>query len=507
MNKKYIDYLQEISKEDLRKGLLGYGLFADKRPAIFTSKAFYDYCESMDFPTFEKVGRDYIRYESTRNTNVPRLLSIPSPLSYSNLCNCIVSNWAEIVRILGENTDGQKYKYSQIHLQKLKSKDHLFEMSLNYEDRDKNLMKSIQKIPIGNKYRVDADISNCFPSIYTHVISWALVGKEEAKRNKDKPSIWYNVIDFFSRNIKNGETNGLLIGPHVSNLLSEIVLCCVDKELCDKYQYVRNIDDFTCYVDSEDNAERFLLDLNDILKKYELNLNTKKTKITKLPINSDTNWVSSLNSFFIGDTYTDENKLVFKKQRLKAYLDLSISLAKETGNSAVYTYAIKTIANTVIGKDAKEYYIDLLHQLLCLYPYLVHWMEAYVFDVFDITTERIQKISQNLYDIGIKRHIYEACTFSLYWSIKYNFSLESNYVDDSINSSDCIFMLLAFLKAKRDKNRKARKIFKEKAKSLTDELDKYWIFVYEVLSKEELPKGGYRALKNKKISFIKSEFL
>ena len=48
---------------------------------------------------------------------------------------------------------------------------------------------------------------------------------------------------------------------------------------------------------------------------------------------------------------------------------------------------------------------------------------------------------------------------------------------------------------------------KEKAKSLTDELDKYWIFVYEVLSKEELPKGGYRALKNKKISFIKSEFL
>ena len=54
----------------------------------------------------------------------------------------------------------------------------------------------------------------------------------------------------------------------------------------------------------------------------------------------------------------------------------------------------------------------------------------------------------------------------------------------------------------------AKKIFKDKAKSLTDEMDRYWIFVYEVLSKEELPKGGeYRRLKNKKISFIKSEFL
>ena len=223
--------------------------------------------------------------------------------------------------------------------------------------------ESIQKIPIRNKYRVDADISSCFPSIYSHALSWALAGKEEAKKNKNDKSIWYNILDFYSRNIKNEETNGLLIGPHSSNLLSEIVLCCIDKELSDKYQYIRNIDDFTCFVETEDDAEHFLLDLNDTLKDYELSLNTKKTRITRLPLNSDTDWVSSLNSFFIGDTYTDDHKIVFKKQRLKAYLDLSISLANKTENCAVYTYAIKTIANTLLGKEAKEYYIDLIHQL------------------------------------------------------------------------------------------------------------------------------------------------
>ena len=68
-------------------------------------------------------------------------------------------------------------------------------------------------------------------------------------------------------------------------------------------------------------------------------------------------------------------------------------------------------------------------------------------------------------------------------------------------------MLLAFLKAKRDKNIEAQEIFIDKAKSLTDELDKYWIFVYEVLSKEELPEGEYQTLKNRKISFIRSEYL
>lgn len=498
--------MQEITKEELRKGLLGYGLFADKLPSIFTAKPFYDYCESKRFPVFGKEGRDYVRYESTRNTNIPRLFSIPSPLSYSNLCNSVADNWEEIIRILGEKTATQNYKYSQIHLQKLKGKNFLFEMSHNYEDKDWDLKERIQKIPIKNKYRVDADISSCFPSIYSHVLSWSLVGKEEAKANKNDKSKWYNILDFYSRNIKNEETNGLLIGPHTSNLLSEIVLCCVDEELSGKYQYIRNIDDFTCYVETEDQAEQFLLDLNDTLKKYELSLNTKKTKVSRLPQNSDTDWVSSLNCFFIGDTYTDDNKIVFKKQRLKAYLDLAISLANETGNYAVYTYAIKTISKTFLGKAAKEYYIDLIHQLLCLYPYLVHWIEDFVFDVFGVKREKIKIISEDLYRIGIKRHIYEACTFSLYWSLKYNFSLESNYVEESINSIDCMFMLLAYFKAKRGRNKEANKKLKDYAKTLTNDIDRYWIFIYEVLSKEELPIGEYRTLKKKGISFIKTEF-
>ena len=50
------------------------------------------------------------------------------------------------------------------------------------------------------------------------------------------------------------------------------------------------------------------------------------------------------------------------------------------------------------------------------------------------------------------------------------------------------------------------KKLKSKAKSLVDEIDKYWIFVYEILSKEELPIGEYLTLKKRGISFIKTEF-
>ena len=65
---------------------------------------------------------------------------------------------------------------------------------------------------IGMRYIVKADISKCFQSIYTHSLTWALIGKEAAKTNRY--GNWYNDIDKFSQNIKDGETHGLLIGPH-----------------------------------------------------------------------------------------------------------------------------------------------------------------------------------------------------------------------------------------------------------------------------------------------------
>ncbi len=37
---------------------------------------------------------------------------------------------------------------------------------------------------IGKRYLVKADISTCFPSIYTHSIPWALIGKDDAKARR-----------------------------------------------------------------------------------------------------------------------------------------------------------------------------------------------------------------------------------------------------------------------------------------------------------------------------------
>ena len=37
MDKKYADFMDEISSDELYEGLLAYGLFTDKLPPVFTS--------------------------------------------------------------------------------------------------------------------------------------------------------------------------------------------------------------------------------------------------------------------------------------------------------------------------------------------------------------------------------------------------------------------------------------------------------------------------------------
>jgi len=231
--KKYHEFYDEISEKELFKGLLGFGLFAEKIPNFLSSEFFFEYIEKETFPYNDKIPKDYIRYSSMRNINIPRPLAIPEPFSYANQVKILVDNWIKIREHFKNKTKNDKHKVSRIHLRKLKKENVLFEMNYKNFDEDGALEN---KLYINSKYVVNVDIATCFPSIYSHAISWSLVGKEEAKKKSKNcfKEEWFNQIDFYTRNLKYGETNGILIGPHSSNLISEIILCCIDKELIEK---------------------------------------------------------------------------------------------------------------------------------------------------------------------------------------------------------------------------------------------------------------------------------
>jgi hypothetical protein len=504
--RKYIDYNNEITKEDLYNGLVGYGLFAEKIPNFLTSVGFLEFTKTLNFPISEKQ-KDYIRYSSMRNINIPRPIAIPEPFAYTNQVKCIVDNWDNLKLHFKNKTINDTFKISRIHLRKLKNSSALFEMNYKnfFKDGDPE-----QEIKIKSKYIAMADISNCFPTIYSHSIPWALVGKTEAKLKIKDKNKWFNQLDFFTRNLKYGETNGVLIGPHSSNLISEIILVSVDFELSKQsFNFVRNIDDYTCYVDSYDEANLFFLSLSEELKKFELSINNKKSKIIPLPLASVKNWVTRLNHFNFINTYQVDGKQAIRIKELKGFMNFSIELMlNEDSDASILNYAIKIISNKYLGKNAKEYYIKQIHHLVLLYPYLIGVLEKDVFEPHKIEKKLVQSIATDIFEYGIETKSYEACSYALYWAIKYDFQLEiENIKEKSINSLDCIFLMISYLYDKKHNKASYLTEYKILAESLKKvDFDKYWLFIYETLSIDKLT-DKYKLMKKQKISFIKPEFL
>lgn len=503
-SKTYHHYSKSITKEELYDGLVGCGLFAEKIPNFLSSKEFLKYTKTITIPVDNKP-KDYVRYQSMRNINVPRQMAIPEPFVYAALCDFLKMNWNKIQKHFKKNTKKDSYKVSRIHIRKIKEKCALFEMNYkNYEDDG----SPEQDLVIKSKYVAIADISKCFPSIYSHAIAWSLVGKTYAKTNRT-PSNWFNELDFRTRNVKYGETNGVLIGPHASNLISEIILTKVDKELKKKgFKYIRHIDDYSCFTKSYEEAERFFLVLSTELSKYELSLNLKKSEILPLPKASVKNWVNRLSHYAFANTYEYFDKEGVRLAELKGFIDFAIDLMlKEKSDASILNYAIKIIASKYLGANAKRYYLKQVRHLVLLFPYLINILEEFVFKPHKVNKLVIREIANDIYDYGIERNIYEACSYALYWASKYDFELDAKKIKKSaLESDNCIFMLSAFIYHRKTRAKSYLVEYRNKGKALkSTDFDRYWVFIYEVLPWSDLPPP-YKEMKKKKVSFLKAKY-
>ena len=505
---KYIDYMEELSKEDIYEGLLGHGLFSEKLPPILTSETFCQYCMDHEISASKK-HHQYIKFSSIRNTNVPREFGIPSPFSYARLCNGLSENWDNLIEHFRTQTESQEFKISRIHIRKQKHSKTIFKMNYNDWKVDGTPELSMR---IGARYIVSADISTCFPSIYSHAIPWALVGKKNAKETKGD-SLWYNTLDTLVQNQTDGETHGLLIGPHASNLIAEIILTKIDNALQEKWKYIRNIDDYTCYVRSRDEADRFIAELTKELRFYRLDLNSKKTSIMELPQTMESEWVNKL-KILTGSN----SRCLSLFDSLPSYravqilLDEALKLMKENnGNSAIMKYVMAIIAGKKTLKrfpSTIRYYIKTIFHYALIYPYLVTSLEEFLFAPFGKYIEKndLSDFLNMLYDRGIETLNYEASYYAIYFSLymqkKYGKIIDINNVsfENAIGSENCIFMLFTYLYCKERKLKDKVNNFKEDAKERNEQED-YWLYFYEVLSVNEL-KNEWKAIKREKVSFI-----
>lgn len=186
VNKSYAEFMDELSAEDLYEGLLAHGFFAEKLPPVFVSAPFFDYCKNR-VNSFNNGWNEYVTFRVMRNISIPRVMGIPNPFKYQRLCSELRDDWDKIRQHFHNQTDGQNYRVSRIHIRKEYGEKRIFAMNYKNWRVDGNPELDLLIHDKGtSRILVQADISSCFPSIYTHSIPWALVGKVEAKKKLKK---------------------------------------------------------------------------------------------------------------------------------------------------------------------------------------------------------------------------------------------------------------------------------------------------------------------------------
>jgi len=521
MAPEWFDFTKErLSSTDVLTGLLDYGLFAEKVPPCFSSVGLASIvAETMagllDEADEKKLkahidgrGHDYVRYEALRDTNVPRHLGIPHPESYAVQALAISKHWQEIAA----HSNQPNPAISRIHVRHV-GDGRIFEMNYKGDERFQHEEDEIRCMA-GAKFVVEADIAACFPSIYTHSIPWALHGKDKTKNSSSITEYAGNLLDKCTQNTRDRQTNGLLIGPHSSNIISEIILTRIDKALQDGgyKKLVRHIDDYRYFADSHEKAELFVKTLGLNLRAYELSLNEKKTRILELPRPSDENWRLVLNRF----TFPKDEELRFSV--IRSFLDLALECAQVLGKSTPLNYAIKTIAGREetrkLNPRAKRMYTQEAINLALAYPYLAPLLDEFVFDKFwhDGLRPCIADFATSLVNLGVRKLYPDTIAHALYLALKHDITLDLK--DDELigilDLDDCISNVLLLEYAKRHRQSKVKSAVNKRAKDLlpghTREKDKHWLLIYQVWSKKELEGNGQgflASIKSKGFEFLR----
>lgn len=215
-----------------------------------------------------------------------RQLQIIHPFIYVDLVNLITEekNWNLVRKRFSEfdnTSNASKIRCISIPKQ---SKSKLSDIGNTILGWWKNSEQALIKYSLDFDYCLQTDVTDCYPSIYTHSISWALHGINVAKSNRSLDLLG-NKIDKSIQSMQNMQTNGIPQESVLMDFIAEMILGYSDKLLSEElskeginnYQIVRYRDDYKIFSDSKEDVEKILKTLSIILYDLNLKLNSAKT--------------------------------------------------------------------------------------------------------------------------------------------------------------------------------------------------------------------------------------
>lgn len=140
------------------------------------------------------------------------------------------------------------------------------------------------------EHMAHTDITDCYSSIYTHSIVWALHTREDAKKKANRTNGGFigNVIDWHIQDMNYGQTNGIPQGPVLMDFIAEIVLGYADTLITEgikaakikDYKILRYRDDYRIFVNNPAQGSEIVKVISQVLLGLGLKLSSTKTRFT-----------------------------------------------------------------------------------------------------------------------------------------------------------------------------------------------------------------------------------
>lgn len=266
-----------------------------------------------------------------------RPLKIPNPVSYFALASVVAAEWIQLVQHTWKNRVSASRPYIM--------KAGIRAVVPRYRYGELPRLRALRRR--GNRYVLRTDISQFYPTLYTHAIPWALHTKAVCKAALLSPGkgkhLLGNKLDAALRQMNDGQTHGIPIGPDTSLVVAEVILAAVDEVLLQHghrpIRGFRYVDDYELSFTTLREAEQALTDLQGAIAQYELVLNPRKTRIEELPKFLDDGWAIELKRFNI----RDRGNPVPQRNDIVALFSRAFEIASERVEDSVLRYAVARV--------------------------------------------------------------------------------------------------------------------------------------------------------------------
>jgi hypothetical protein len=291
--------IKAVHKDQIAKWLLEFGYYPEQYvlPPCFSIMG-------LKLNAARYKERDQVKVKELRKISFPktdlteREFAILHPHHYHDIVWELHQNWDAILAHLF-NEENKIYSYSfpippnnnEKGKKPLRSGRMIYEF---LELAEKDLVAEAHRF----EYVLKLDITNFYPSIYTHTLCWAWEGRDKSDGrktcgSKTDDSRLGDRFDKLFQYANDRKTVGLPIGSALSDLMAEFILSErdlkislqleSDVEIKGNYIATRFKDDYRILCSSEIVAKKIVRILIEKLKEFNFVVHEGKTKIIKLP--------------------------------------------------------------------------------------------------------------------------------------------------------------------------------------------------------------------------------